>query len=102
MSEKKPSGLKHLIRIKTPFIWVKPPDHVGFGLMDLVGAANKGDTEAQIHLGLLYACGQTVQQDFPKADEYFKLAAEKGDFRAIYNLGVLYYAVGSTWLRPAE
>ena len=50
-------------------------------------AAREGDTQAQVHLGLIL-----IQQDPPVADEaraWFTAAAEAGDRDAQYNLGVL-------------
>ncbi len=52
--------------------------------------AEQGAPHAQYNLGLLYARGQGVQQDFSKAAEYYRKAAEQGIVEAEYNLGVLY------------
>jgi TPR repeat protein len=43
------------------------------------------------NLGLLYANGQGVTQDYVRAREWYEKAAEKGFPRAMGNLGVLYH-----------
>ncbi|QHZ97005.1 sel1 repeat family protein [Pasteurella multocida] len=52
--------------------------------------ALKGDYQAQANLGILYARGQGVPQDFEKAYWWFSEAAEKGSIKAINNLAVFY------------
>lgn len=53
--------------------------------------AQKGDREAQANLGLLYAKGSGVEQDFAKAHWWFNEAAEKGSVKALNNLAVFYF-----------
>lgn len=53
-------------------------------------AAEQGHAGAQFNLGLLYAEGQGVPQDFAKAVEWFTKAAEQGNVDAQNNLGVMY------------
>lgn len=52
--------------------------------------AASGDPHAQYNLGLLYARGQGVPQDYPKAASWYEKAAEQGVPAAQYNLGVMY------------
>ena len=52
--------------------------------------AKNGDAIAQYRLGVLYALGQGVRQDYQHAALLFKAAAEGGVAEAQYNLGVLY------------
>ena len=52
--------------------------------------AEQGDANAQYNLGLLYALGQGVPQDFERAAEWYEKAAEQGVAAAQYNLGVIY------------
>jgi TPR repeat protein len=52
--------------------------------------AEAGDAEAQVNLGLMYANGEGVPQDAPKAVRWFRLAADQGDESAQYNLGFMY------------
>jgi len=54
-------------------------------------ATNEGNAEAMFNLGLLYANGQGVTQDYVRAREWYEKAAEKGFPRAMGNLGVLYH-----------
>ncbi len=51
--------------------------------------AENGDPNAQYNLGLLYARGQGVPQDYAKAAEWYRKAAEQGVAAAQYNLGVM-------------
>lgn len=53
--------------------------------------AEKGDTEAQVELGICYYSGEGVEQDYEKAEMWLRKAAEQGDALALYNLGELYY-----------
>jgi len=52
--------------------------------------AEKGNAEAQFNLGLMYAKGHGVAQDFAKAKAWFEKAAAQGLAEAQTTLGVLY------------
>jgi len=52
--------------------------------------AEKGHAGAQSHLGILYAHGEGVTQDYQVAGQWYRKAAEQGDERAQYNLGLMY------------
>lgn len=52
--------------------------------------ATAGDPHAEYNLGLLYARGQGVPQDYKQAVEWYQKAAEQGVAAAQYNLGVMY------------
>ena len=52
--------------------------------------AQAGDTEAQFVLGIMYANGSGVEQDFKEAVKWFRKAAHQGYARAQYNLGGMY------------
>ena len=54
-------------------------------------ATNEGNAEAMFNLGLLYANGQGVTQDYVRARDWYEKAAEKGFPSAMGNLGVLYH-----------
>jgi TPR repeat protein len=63
-----------------------------------------------INLGLLYANGQGVAQDYAKAREWYEKAADKGATSAMINLGLLYangqgvaqdYAKAREWYEKA-
>jgi hypothetical protein len=53
-------------------------------------AAEQGDPEAQVQLGLLYEQGQGVERNLDEASRWFQLAAEQGYAPAQANLGDLY------------
>jgi len=52
--------------------------------------AEQGNAKAQSNLGVVYATGQGVPQDYKEAVKWFRLAAEQGDADAQYNIGVAY------------
>jgi TPR repeat protein len=52
--------------------------------------AAQGNQHAQYNVGLAYAEGRGVAQDFAKAAEFYAEAAEQGNVNAEYNLGTLY------------
>ncbi|HEU0218115.1 MAG TPA: tetratricopeptide repeat protein, partial [Stellaceae bacterium] len=52
--------------------------------------ANAGDANAELQLGILYAKGEGVAQDYETAGKWFRAAANQGVARAQYDLGVLY------------
>lgn len=52
--------------------------------------AEKGDANAQYNVALLYARGEGIPQDIPKAAEWYRKAAEQGVAAAQYNLGVIH------------
>ena len=57
---------------------------------DLTREARSGDVEAQCELGVYYAIGDGVEQDFAKAVEWWTKAAKQGHADAQYNLGSFY------------
>jgi len=59
-------------------------------LAALRSAAEKGDRMAQYELGLIYAKGTQVKQDFAKAHDLLKKAAMQGVPKAQYHLGEMY------------
>ena len=52
--------------------------------------AEQGDATAQYNLGVMYAEGQGVPQDYQQAVNWFRKAAEQGYASAQYNLGFSY------------
>jgi TPR repeat protein len=52
--------------------------------------AEQGEANSQYNLGLLYARGQGVAQDYKRALAWYEKAAEQGVPAAEYNLGVIY------------
>jgi TPR repeat protein len=45
-------------------------------------AAEQGDADAQLLLGIMYNNGEGVLQDYKEAVKWFRLAAEQGDANA--------------------
>jgi hypothetical protein len=57
---------------------------------ELRALAGQGDATAQYRLGVMYAAGRDVPQDFGLAVEWTRKAAQQGHVEAQFNLGVLY------------
>lgn len=79
-------------------------------LSSFQSAAEQGRPEAQLGLGVMYAVGKGVPQNFAEAVKWYRLAAEQGDATAQYSLGVMYdkglgvpqdYAQAVKWWRLA-
>lgn len=60
------------------------------GLIRMRLAAVQGDLDAQRKLGIIYAIGEGVTQDYQEAAKWSRLAAAQGDAVAQYNLGWMY------------
>ena len=58
---------------------------------ELKKKANQGKKEAQNNLGMCYANGEGVEQNYELAVYWFKKSAEQGAATPKYNLGVCYY-----------
>src|SRR3972149_3986732 len=52
--------------------------------------ADQGNALAQNYLGVMYAMGQDVPQDYQEAMQWFRKAAEQGEALAQFNLGLMY------------
>jgi hypothetical protein len=50
-------------------------------------AAERGDAQAQVNLGVCFENGEGLAQDLSKAVRYYRLAAEQGLGAAQYDLG---------------
>lgn len=59
-------------------------------LREFTMAARFGDPAAQFNLGVMYAAGQGVAQDYTGAFFWFLKAARRGDSEAQYNIGDMY------------
>jgi len=73
-------------------------------------AVEQGDADAQYELGIMYANGQGVLQDYTEAVRWYRKAVEQGNARGQNGLGVLYsfgwgvrqdYAEAVKWYRKA-
>ena len=56
----------------------------------LAEAAAQGHMEAQTYLGDIYSVGMGVAQDFGRAFELRRQAAQQGHAVCLFNLGVMY------------
>jgi TPR repeat protein len=52
--------------------------------------AEKGDVDAQLALGIMYAQGKGVDQDFGQAIRWYRAAASHGSSAALYQIGLAY------------
>jgi hypothetical protein len=68
---------------------MSPSDPAGRAAFYLA-RAKAGDPAAQYDIGVLYAKGSGLVQDFASAAAWFQAAAAQGNINAQYNLGVLY------------
>jgi TPR repeat protein len=61
----------------------------------MVALANKGDAEAQYHVGMMHNNGIGTQRDIKQAFEWFKKAAASNDPLGAYKLGCYYDGQGA-------
>jgi hypothetical protein len=57
---------------------------------EIIEKAKKGDAQAQFILGVMYAMGKGVPQDYAKSKVWMEKAAIKGNADAQYSLGLIY------------
>ena len=60
------------------------------GFRETLQWAERGNASAQYNLGVMYAKGQGVRQDYAEAVRWYRQAAEQGDATAQNNLGDMY------------
>ena len=60
-------------------------------LADLRAIAESGEADAQVTLGLIYARGEGVPQDYAEAASWFREAAEQGHALAQLSIGLRYF-----------
>ncbi|MBE7567220.1 sel1 repeat family protein [Acidithiobacillus thiooxidans] len=60
-------------------------------LDDLRARAQAGDPVAQFNMGVKYAEGSEVPQDYQEAARWYSAAADQNDAPAQFNLGLLFY-----------
>ena len=66
--------------------------YVTSDIKQLKKAAVEGDAAAQYTLGVHYAVGDLVRQDYRQAMEWFRKAADRGNVRARGKMAALYWA----------
>jgi TPR repeat protein len=52
--------------------------------------ADNGSPKAMLELGVLYGSGLGVPKNYAEALRWFRLAADKGEGRAMHNIGYMY------------
>jgi TPR repeat protein len=67
-----------------------PPTNATQRLAYFEDGAKAGDANAELQLGIIYAKGEGVAQNYTTAANWFRAAANQGVARAQYDLGVLY------------
>ena len=82
----------------------------GVALQEFQPLAEEGVAEAQFYLGVMYAKGRGVPQNYTEAVRWYRLAAEHGFVKAMSNLGSMYskgnglpqdYALAVRWYQEA-
>lgn len=58
---------------------------------ELVPLAIAGDPLAQVNIGLMYASGQGVPENYAEALRWYRMAAAQGNAIAQFNMGAMYY-----------
>jgi TPR repeat protein len=53
-------------------------------------AAEQGNANAQLKLGIMHFLGKGVPQDYTKTAQWYRRAAEQGEVNAQYHLGLMY------------
>ncbi len=105
------------IAAETPAPGRLPPETAAYERADFkealrlaVPLAQGGDAQAEHTLGLMYASGQGVPEDFVQAARWYEKAADQGLEASQNNLGTLYvdgkgvpqdYAKAAFWFRKA-
>lgn len=56
----------------------------------LITSAGKGNNEAEMNVGICYAAGKGVKQDYTLAYTWWKKAAEQGHTKTMVNLATCY------------
>jgi hypothetical protein len=73
-----------------PPVAITPPADPAARAAFYLARAKAGDSIAQYDIGVLYARGDGLVQDFATAASWFHAAAAQGNIDAQYNLGVIY------------
>ena len=85
-------AMQRQLQQTTGQIPASPPNKVSVpDLQTLRTQSDKGNATAQVVLGLLYATGNSVPQDYIQARAWFEQAAAQGEAGAQTALGLLYY-----------
>lgn len=75
-----------IIRTRREQVWPVFVGHDVHSRKWLSLASDQGLADAQFNLGVLYVKGLGINQNLKKALEYFRLAADQGDIRAMQSI----------------
>ena len=64
---------------------------IAIALREFRALAEQGNAQGQFNLGVMYAMGQGVIQDYSEAVKWYRKSVEQGDADAQYNLGWMYH-----------
>ena len=64
-----------------------PQDDLSFP--ELLKLAEQGNADAQFRIGRVYSSGGNVPQDYAKAVQWFRIAADQGHSGAQFHLGFM-------------
>jgi len=81
---------KLIILLFTVFLSAGSLSAQSIDVKKLIQLANQGNVEAQYDLGVRYANGEGVPQDYAQAVKWYRLAADQGLVEAQFNLGLKY------------
>lgn len=79
--------IRTLLLIVTIMIFSIATVHGCEGFADCKKEADRGDVDAQVHLGAMYYKGDGAAQDYKMAEAYFLKAAEQGEYSCANNFG---------------
>ena len=90
--------------------WTDSPAPIRSRVTAYRKAAEQGNADAQFNVGVMYANGRGVPQDYAQARDWYRKAAEQGNADAQFNVGVMYangqgvpqdYGQALVWYRKA-
>ena len=99
-------GSKRMLLIAVLFLlFFSCTSYAAQNIASLRKAAERGDTNAQIQLGLAYENGTGVKRNYQEAVKWYRKAAEQDDVTAQRLLGICFYkgrGVKKNYQRAAE
>jgi TPR repeat protein len=81
--------LRTILLTTVAVLWLPLSTHAGIGLTDITAAAQRGDVEAQLELGILYEFGYGMANNQIAALAWYTLAAQQGNPKAAARRDIL-------------
>ena len=78
------------ISLGSSYDWCMKPNHYKMCLTLIKPDAEKGNSNAQVYLGMMYQNGYGVLQNYKTAFNWYKLSAEQGDHFGQLRLGMVF------------